>query len=79
MIKYRTSNNSIEIKAVDDMQNRGPEVSYGIPGHRYHDTWEEARAYLLDRLLTNIRRYEEKIEADNNSWSELFDMKEPTE
>lgn len=47
--------------------------------HSYHDTWQEARAALIERADSNIKQAQAKLQRQIARRSALLDLKEPTD
>jgi hypothetical protein len=85
VIKYKTKRyDDTEIEAVK--VERESEASYWIDGnrvsklstyYRYHDSWEYAHSYLIQRKESAIETMKDRIVAAEGTLKKLRSMKEP--
>ena len=43
--------------------------------YQYHDTWEDARQWMLDRAIENVDRYKQSLEAATKILQQIEAMK----
>lgn len=82
MIKYKTGGYKEDIEAVEIERETESSVWIGVRRHgkstnwyKYHDTWEEARTYLLTMVTHRVRNCQSSLDSAKAELSRISKIK----